>query len=376
MTELYAGLLSGTSMDGVDAGLFEIGEQTCTTRSTLSMDYPQDLRAELHHASRHPARCDVDMVGRLDSWVGECFAQAAQELLEQSGVDRALVRAIGSHGQTLRHLPRAERPFTLQIGDPNIIAACTGLTTVADFRRRDVALGGEGAPLATAFHKRFLSHADEYRVVLNIGGIANITLLPPSGGTVSGFDTGPGNTLLDAWIRSKKNLAFDRNGGWAGSGRVSDDLLTKLLSDPYFRCPPPKSTGFEYFNLAWLQQSIADVTKLESIWDEDVQATLVALTATTIANAIRQYAPGVERVLACGGGVRNGVLMRRLEEQLPGIILESTASQGIEPEWVEAATFAWLAKRCLDRRPGNLPEVTGASARTVLGAVYYAPTFL
>ncbi|HLU07861.1 MAG TPA: anhydro-N-acetylmuramic acid kinase [Woeseiaceae bacterium] len=376
MTELYIGLLSGTSMDGIDAGLFEIGEHTCTTRSTLSVDYPQDLRAELQHASRHPGSCDVDAVGRLDTWVGECFMQAAQALLDESGVDRAEVRAIGSHGQTIRHLPRADRPFTLQIGDPNIIAAGTGLTTVADFRRRDLALGGEGAPLATGFHKWFLSDPDEHRVVLNIGGIANITMLPPQGGTVFGFDTGPGNTLLDAWVQSRKNLNFDSDGNWAGGGRVSEDLLSALLADPYFRCRPPKSTGFEYFNLAWLQRSLAGVTKLESIWDEDVQATLVALTATTIANAIRQYAPGVKRVLACGGGVRNGLLMRRLKEQLPDAIVESTAGHGIEPEWVEAATFAWLAKRCLDRQPGNLPEVTGASAQTVLGGVWYAPTFL
>lgn len=363
-------------MDGIDAGLFEFGERSCTTRSTLSFDYPPELRAELQYASRHPGSCDVDVLGRLDNRVGECFMQAARGLLEGSGVDPALVRAIGSHGQTIRHLPRADRPFTLQIGDPNIIAAGTGLTTVADFRRRDLALGGEGAPLATAFHKWFLADPDEHRVVLNIGGIANITMLPPHGGTVSGFDTGPGNTLLDAWIQSKKNLQFDSNGQWAGSGRVSADLLSALVSDPYFRCPPPKSTGFEYFNLAWLQKSIADVTKLESIRDEDVQATLTALTATTIADAIRKYAPGVERVLTCGGGVQNGLLMRRLKEQLPGLIVESTAGHGIEPGWVEAATFAWLAKRCLDRQPGNLPEVTGASAPTVLGGVYYAPSFL
>jgi len=376
VTELYIGLLSGTSMDGIDAGLFEIGEHTCTTRSTLSFEYPQDLRAELQHASRQPGSCHVDMVGRLDNWVGDCFMQAAKQLLVQSGVDPASVRAIGSHGQTLRHLPRADRPFTLQIGDPNIIAAGTGLTTVADFRRRDLALGGEGAPLATAFHKWFLSDADEHRVVLNIGGIANITMLPPRSGTVFGFDTGPGNTLLDAWIQSKKNLGFDSNGNWASSGHVSGDLLSALLADPYFRCPPPKSTGFEYFNLAWLQKGIAEVTRLESIRDEDVQATLVELTAESVAAAIRQYAPGAERVLACGGGVHNGLLMRRLKEHLPGAVVESTAGHGIEPEWVEAATFAWLAKRCLDRQPGNLPDVTGASAQTVLGGVYYAPGFL
>lgn len=360
-------------MDGIDAGLFEIDDRTCATRATFSFDYPPVLRAELQHASRNPRSCDVDVVGRLDNWVGECFTQAAEGLIARSGVDRSLIRAIGSHGQTIRHQPRAERPFSLQIGDPNVIAAGTGLTTVADFRRRDLALGGEGAPLATAFHQWFLSDRNEHRVVLNIGGIANITVLPSAEGPVFGFDTGPGNTLLDAWIQSRKDERFDASGKWGGSGRASEDLLTMLLHDPYFRCRPPKSTGFEYFNLAWLQKSISVASKLESIWDEDVQATLVELTAKSIADAIREYAPETRRVLACGGGVHNTFLMRRLKEQLPDATVESTASHGIEPGWVEAATFAWLAKRCLDRQPGNLPAVTGASRQTVLGGVYYGP---
>jgi anhydro-N-acetylmuramic acid kinase len=209
-----------------------------------------------------------------------------------------------------------------------------------------------------------------------MGGIANITVLPAKGGKVFGFDTGPGNTLLDAWIQSRKDNRFDRDGAWGDRGRLSHELLAALLDDPYFRSPPPKSTGFEYFNVAWLQKSISDVTKVESIWDEDVQATLTALTATTIANAIREYAPVTRRVLACGGGVHNSGLMRRLKEQLPAVAIESTAAYGIAPEWVEAATFAWLAKRCLDRQPGNLPDVTGARRETVLGAVYYATDFV
>jgi anhydro-N-acetylmuramic acid kinase len=376
MKNLYVGLLSGTSMDGIDAGLFEIDDGTCTTRETLTTEYPGPLRSELLHASRNPGHCDVDTIGRLDNWVGECFMRAAEALLSQSGVDKSLVRAIGSHGQTIRHQPRSERPFTLQIGDPNIIAAGTGVTTVADFRRRDIALGGEGAPLATAFHKWFLADPKENRVALNMGGIANITVLPAGEGTVFGFDTGPGNTLLDAWIQSRKDSSYDRNGVWGDSGRVSVELLEALIDDPYFRSPPPKSTGFEYFNLAWLQKAIADVSKLESIWDEDVQATLTALTATTIADAIRKYAPATRRVLACGGGVHNAGLMRRLKEHLPETVVESTAAYGLAPDWVEAATFAWLAKRCLDREPGNLPAVTGASRETVLGGVYYAADFV
>ena len=376
MKNLYVGLLSGTSMDGIDAGLFEIGETTCTTKATLTQEYPGALRTELLHASRNPGSCDVDTIGRLDNWVGECFMQAAEALIARNNVDKSLIRAVGSHGQTIRHQPRSDRPFTLQIGDPNVIAAGTGLTTVADFRRRDMALGGEGAPLATAFHKWFLANPEESRIALNMGGIANITVLPAGEGTVFGFDTGPGNTLLDAWIQSRKNSRFDGNGLWGDSGRVSAELLAALLDDPYFRSSPPKSTGFEYFNLAWLQKGIAEVSKLESIWDEDVQATLTALTATTIVDAVRKYAPATRRVLACGGGVHNAGLMRRLKEQLPSVAVESTAGYGIAPEWVEAATFAWLAKRCLDGQPGNLPDVTGATRPTVLGGVYYAPDFV
>jgi anhydro-N-acetylmuramic acid kinase len=372
MAPLYIGLMSGTSMDGIDAGLFEIDGRTCTTRATHTLHYPAPLRAALHDASRNPADCTVDTIGRLDNWVGECFMNAAQELIANRGVDKGLVAAIGSHGQTIRHQPRAERPFTLQIGDPNIIATGTRVTTVADFRRGDIALGGEGAPLATAFHKWFLSDPEEHRVVLNLGGIANITVLPSAGGKVFGFDTGPGNTLLDAWIQACRSQDYDRNGDWGDSGNVSAELLDTLLADPYFRSAPPKSTGFEYFNLPWLRSHVSSASKAESIWDEDVQATLTALTATSVADAVRKYAGGTRRLLVCGGGARNGGLMRRLKEQLPGVAVESTAGYGIDPGWVEAATFAWLAKCCLEGVPANLPDVTGASRKTILGGVYYA----
>jgi len=371
MKSLYIGLMSGTSMDGIDAGLFEIKERTCTTNATLSTEYPPELRTALLRASRNPGTCDVDELGLLDNWVGECFMQAADDLLARNGIEKTLVRAIGSHGQTIRHQPRSKRPFTLQIGDPNVVAAGTGITTVADFRRRDMALGGEGAPLATAFHKWFLSNPKENRVVLNIGGIANITVLPAGEGTVFGFDTGPGNTLLDAWIQSRQGRKYDSNGDWGASGRISEELLAALLDDPYFRSPPPKSTGFEYFNLEWLQQAVSRISKFESVWDEDVQATLADLTARSIAEAIGKHAANTGRILVCGGGVLNTALMRRLKEQLPGVVVESTSGHGIDPRWVEAATFAWLAKRCLDREPGNLPAVTGASRETLLGGVYY-----
>lgn len=360
--------MSGTSMDGIDAGLFAITDRRCRLEAAESASYPAELRQALHAATRDPAACGVDSLGHLDHWVGECFLQAAERLLERSGTDRARVRAIGSHGQTVRHLPRAERPFTLQIGDPNIIAAGTGITTVADFRRRDLALGGEGAPLASGFHRAYLSDPNENRVILNIGGIANITILPAYGGTVSGFDTGPGNGLLDAWVQHTKGEPFDAGGHWSDSGQAEPELLEALLRDPYFASAPPKSTGFEHFNLQWLQQHLAGLPREPAA--ANVQATLAALSARSIAGAVRRHAPATERVLACGGGVHNDALMRCLAAELGPVRLDTTAAAGVDPAWVEAATFAWLAKRCLEGKPGNLPAVTGASAEAVLGAIY------
>jgi anhydro-N-acetylmuramic acid kinase len=368
---LYIGLMSGTSMDGIDAGLFDIRGSRCLTVATHSSAYPMELRERLTTASRNPDSCTVDLIGTLDNWVGDCFRKAAEDLLAKCGAQRGDIRAIGSHGQTLRHKPRNDRPYTLQIGDPNIIAAGTGITTVADFRRRDLALGGEGAPLATAFHRQFLADANENRVVLNIGGFANITILPAGGGVVRGFDTGPGNTLLDAWIQSQKNEPYDPEGAWGKSGRIADGLLQLLRDDSYFRAAPPKSTGFEYFNLAWLQERLATATSREAIAAEDVQATLAALTASTIADAVHEHAPATRRLLVCGGGVRNGHLMRLLSDAMPTVAIASTAAHGIEPGWVEAATFAWLAQRRLDGLPGNLPAVTGASAEAVLGGIWF-----
>jgi anhydro-N-acetylmuramic acid kinase len=362
--------MSGTSMDGIDAGLFRIDARRCGTVATSTLAYPDELRHALERASRNPRECTVDVIGELDRRVGECFRDATERLIAESGADRGAIRAIGSHGQTLRHRPRAAWPFTLQIGDPNVIAAGTGITTVADFRRRDLALGGEGAPLACAFHAWAMADDEEDRAVLNLGGIANLTLLPAGGGTVGGFDTGPGNGLSDAWIRQRRGEPFDAGGRWAASGRPDDGLLDDFLADPYFAAPPPKSTGFEHFNLAWIEAALARLGRTPA--PEDVQATLAALTATSVAEALRRHAPATRRVLACGGGVRNDHLMERLREALAPATLQTTAIVGVEPGWVEAATFAWLALRCLEGLPGNLPSVTGASRPTVLGAIYPA----
>ncbi len=369
MNSLYIGLMSGTSMDSIDAVLVEFGDRRCQVIATQRHEYADELRAALFGATRDPEQCTIDTLGRLDNWVGESFRDAALNLISKSETDAEHIIAIGSHGQTLRHQPRVERPFTLQIGDPNIIAAGTGITTVADFRRRDLALGGEGAPLLPPFHHWLFSDKETDRVVLNIGGIANITILPAGSNRVTGFDTGPGNTLLDAWIQASKGAKFDKGGHWARSGKISSQLLELLLGDPYFAQSPPKSTGFEYFNLMWVRQALSESADVDEV---DVQATLCALTARSIADAIATYAPDTRELLICGGGIDNSELMHWIASALPAAEARSTAEFGLEPAWVEAAAFAWLAKRCLDREPGNLPGVTGADHAGILGGIYPA----
>ncbi len=365
----FVGLMSGTSMDGIDAALVEFGDHACEIHASLSHAYPRELRAELLQASHTPAICTVDQIGRLDHWVGECFRDAALALLEKSGVAADKVAAIGSHGQTLRHQPRATRPFSLQIGDPNIIATGTRITTVADFRRADIAQGGEGAPLAPAFHRWMFANPESNRAVVNIGGIANVTLLPAASSTVTGFDTGPGNSLLDSQARKHLDKPFDADGAWAASGNVADELLESMMADPYFALEAPKSTGFEYFNEHWIDTKLAEAGNA-ALPPADIQATLAELSARTIAGAISGYAPPVDEVLVCGGGVYNADLLGRLARCLGGCAVTSTESFGLHPDWVEAAAFAWLAKRRLEGKPGNLPEVTGAVRPVVLGAVY------
>ena len=366
----YVGLMSGTSMDGIDAALVAFGDHECEVKATQAVDYPKDLRDELLTASRQPAQCTVDKIGQLDRWIGECFRDATLQLLKKANVDSRSVVAIGSHGQTLRHQPRGARPFTLQIGDPNIIASGTGITTVGDFRRRDLAVGGEGAPLAPAFHRWLFADTDKSRAVLNIGGIANVTMLSNTSDRVIGFDTGPGNTLLDGWIRANLDKPFDSDGGWSRSGTVNEPLLGQMLADPYFDQPPPKSTGFEYFNGGWTRSRLASLGG-STIPAADIQATLAELSARTIATSILKFAPDIDEVLVCGGGIHNADLMQRLRGYLTGAQVSSTDLYGLHPDWVEAAAFAWLAKRRLEGKTGNLPEVTGASRAAVLGAIYW-----
>lgn len=362
--------MSGTSMDGIDAAIVRLGNRQCEMLAAAAYPYPADIRDALLPLRSPAATIRIDDLGQLDTAIGRAFCDSALALLNEADVPADQVRAIGSHGQTIRHQPDTTHPFTLQIGDPNIIAQGTGITTVADFRRRDLAAGGQGAPLAPAFHAWLLARADVSRAVLNLGGIANLTVLPGDSGPVAGFDVGPANGLMDAWIQLKKNRPFDEDGQWARSGRVSAPLLDALWADDYFGRAAPKSSGFEHFNLDWLNQRLIETPDRETLSDEDVQATLLALTVRATADAVHRYAKDLAELLICGGGTHNGELVQKLAEALAPTKVLSTAHAGLDPDWVEAAAFAWLASRTLEQLPGSLPDVTGAATAEILGAVY------
>ncbi|MGY3041804.1 anhydro-N-acetylmuramic acid kinase [Rhodanobacter sp. TND4EL1] len=365
---MYLGLISGTSADSIDSVLVSFQRGVPLLLASHSHPWPDALRERMIAVAQGETALDIDALGRLDVQIGLGFADAALALLEHSGTSASAVRAIGSHGQTLRHRPGGEHPFTLQLGDPSIIAERCGIDVVADFRRADIAAGGQGAPLLPALHAMLLSRPGHTRVVLNLGGIANITVLAADG-RVIGFDTGPANGLLDAWCQRQRGEPFDRDGAYAASGDCDDELLASLLSDPYFALAPPKSTGREHFHLDWLARH----RRAAALAPADLQATLLELTARSVAAAIAQHAPEAQEVLACGGGVHNGALMRRLAELLAPSVLLSTSRYGIDPDFLEATAFAWLARQRLLGLPGNLPSVTGARGPRVLGAVYSAP---
>jgi anhydro-N-acetylmuramic acid kinase len=368
--ELYIGLISGTSADCIDTVLVDFSEQQ--PRYLHQIAYPIDpaIKASIYQLMV-PGDNEIDRMGVLDQQLGELFADAVEQLLIETQIPAAAVKAIGSHGQTIRHRPPGElaAAFTLQIADPNVMAERTGVTTVADFRRRDMAAKGQGAPLVSAFHRAVFHSEGCDRVILNIGGIANVTFLPRQG-EVLGFDTGPGNALMDGWISEHNNQPYDSDGQWAASGQVQAPLLQALLLHPYFTRPAPKSTGREMFTMAWLHGILRQFSDLNPV---DVQATLLEFTAATISSHIldRQSGSGLE-VYVCGGGAHNSVLMERLKSLLAPHVVDTTDRLGIPPFWVEAGAFAWLAKQTLARQPGNLPSVTGAERAVILGSVYYA----
>lgn len=370
MPAYYVGLMSGTSVDGIDAVLVDLSDARPVLLAAGTRNWDTTLREAILATLDQPSRVSLESLGQLDAALGDAFADAALDVVREAGLQPDQIVAIGSHGQTLFHAPSARPPFSLQVGDPSRIAAKTGVTTVADFRRRDIAEGGQGAPLVPAFHRAVFGDRSRSRAVLNIGGIANLTLLPAGADAVSGFDTGPGNVLLDAWIDRQRGLAFDREGAWARSGSCHQPLLERLLQQPYLQRQPPKSTGRELFSLRWLEALLDP--DFRALAPADVQATLAEFTATTVAAALARFAPPVDELFVCGGGAHNRFLMQRLSALLPNCPVDTTDALGLGPDWVEATAFAWLARQTLEGRPGNIPGVTGARRTAVLGAIYPA----
>ncbi|WP_286915551.1 MULTISPECIES: anhydro-N-acetylmuramic acid kinase [unclassified Pseudomonas] len=361
---LYLGVMSGTSLDGLDIALIEQGEQPLLL-ATHYLPMPPELRRDLLSlCSSGPD--EIARAALAENRWASLAAEGIQHLLAQQGLGADAIRAIGSHGQTIRHEPA--RGFTVQIGNPALLAELTGISVVADFRRRDVAAGGQGAPLVPAFHEALFSHLGKQLAVLNVGGFSNLSLIE-QGKPVHGFDCGPGNVLLDAWVERKRGHIYDADGAWAASGVVQADLLRALLGDPFFAGSGPKSTGREVFNLPWLDGHLA---RLPAYRDEDVQATLLELTARSIIDALLNAQSGTQALLVCGGGARNGALMARLAGLLPNAQVTSTGAQGVDPDWVEAMAFAWLAHCCLEGIAANRPSVTAAKGLRVLGAIYPA----
>ncbi|TDJ43797.1 MAG: anhydro-N-acetylmuramic acid kinase [Gammaproteobacteria bacterium] len=365
-SELYIGLMSGTSMDAIDAVLVAIDDTSCSLKGKIKPPYPDAVRTRLAHLIDSHETISLREVGALHIEVARTFAAVAGDLMKQTGVTPDQVTAVGSHGQTVMHDPDGVAPFSMQLGDPGTLAALIGVPVVADFRAADIALGGQGAPLVPAFHRWAFGHPREIRAVVNIGGIANVTLMPPDADT-TGFDTGPGNVLLDQWCRAHLDAALDAGGAWAAGGTVDDHLLKLLRSDAYFARTPPKSTGTDYFNRTWLENILQDSPGTPD--PQDVQATLSELTAVTIADALH----GAQSVRVCGGGVWNTDLLGRLDRLLPGCSIASTSDWGLDPDWVEAMAFAWLARQRMHGEPGNLPAVTGARAPISLGGVFLPP---
>lgn len=370
----FAGIISGTSMDGIDCVVVRLHADKLELIASNTAKYPPALRERLFKVCAAPELSLLEL-GQLDVAVGQCFAQGINELLAKHQIDASEVIAIGSHGQTVFHAPQAQYPFSMQIGDPNTIATLTGITTVADFRRRDMSAGGQGAPLAPLFHQYFFYKPDTTRCILNIGGISNITWLGlASDDTPTGFDTGPGNVFMDMWASQWLRQPYDSNGDWAATGRVNTALLQALLHEPYFLMGSPKSTGRELFNRQWLDDKL---TGFEAVPPQDVQRTLLELTARTIADAIETSRPSTAHanngeLLVCGGGAHNALLMQQLQSLIPSMSVAPTDAHGMPADWIEASTFAWLATKTLNREKINTTPLTGAKNPVILGGVYYA----
>ena len=373
--KLFIGLMSGTSLDGVDAALCKFNDSELNDNGlnqkeqlhvlhTHFLPYPSSLRSDLV-ALQHPTENELETTAILANTLARLYSAAVMQMLESAKVSPTAITAIGCHGQTIRHRP--ELGFTMQIGNAALLAELTGITVVSDFRSRDIAAGGQGAPLVPAFHKAIFSDAKSNRAIINIGGIANITYLASSGETF-GFDSGPGNMLLDAWIKRHLNLDYDDNGDWARTGSIIAPLLSSMLEDSYFSLPPPKSTGRDLFNSHWLDSHLRD----KNYAPNDVARTLLALTAYSISEALAEQCGAIDEVYLCGGGAKNSLLCSELKNLLGNIKVADLDELGIDVNWAEAIAFAWLAKQCLNQKTANLTEVTGAKGSRILGAIYQA----
>ncbi|MFK5237661.1 anhydro-N-acetylmuramic acid kinase [Glaesserella parasuis] len=361
------GVMSGTSLDGVDLALVNFSQ----TPKLIAADFtpmPDTLRVALSQLVKK-GETSLQTLGELDHQLALLYADSIQWFLAKHQLNADDIVAVGCHGQTVWHSPKGQYPFTMQIGDMNLLAARTGITTVGDFRRRDMAFGGQGAPLVPAFHQAVFSSPERLTVVLNIGGISNISVLNPNQQTI-GYDVGAGNTLLDIWIEKHLGKRYDANGEWARTGKIHSALLALLLDEPFFQLPPPKSTGRELFNLEWLEHKL---TQIEPLPAEDVQATLVEFTVQSIVQALRQIEnPNAYHsvLLVCGGGAKNPLIMERLQTHLIDWQVSTTTEYGLDVDYVEAAAFAWLAYQRIYNLPANLPSVTGATQKVSLGAIF------
>ncbi len=360
----FIGLMSGTSVDGIDAALISINHNKIRCLATQSVEFSPSLRSAILDACSQNL-ATADEAAQLDHQLAEDYAKVVHSLLAGSTLSPENIIAIGSHGQTINHAPDARPPFSLQIGNAQHLANLTGIAVVSDFRSADMAVGGQGAPLAPAFHNDIFRSEEENRVVANLGGIANISVLAQDkDANVIGFDTGPANALMDYWINVHLGKRYDKSGRWAASGSVDQDVLSTMLADPYFQRPPPKSTGREHFNSHWLATMLKPFSKPGPA---DIQATLCELTVVSLSNDIKRYASDDSRLILCGGGTHNVTLVRQLQQHLPSLTIESSSQFGIDPDYVEAIAFAWLAHRQLNKLSGNLPSVTGATKEVVLG---------
>jgi len=367
--QLFIGIMSGTSLDGIDVALTELNDSSCKVLATQFLPYSAEVKAELL-ALHFPSENELERTAIIANKLARLYAEATHVLLAKNKLKPNQIKAIGSHGQTIRHRPELE--FTIQIGNSALLAELTNISVVSDFRSRDIAACGQGAPLVPAFHKAVFGSTQTNRAIVNIGGIANITYLASSqlskSDEVLGFDSGPGNMLLDSWTKLHLGKDYDENGAWAATGEAHEGSLIHMLSEPYFAMPPPKSTGRDLFNDAWLKQHLLQ----PHCHPQDIARTLVELTAHSIHQAITAYCPAVDEIYLCGGGAHNMLLVNTLKQLLPNIPIANTDKLGVGVDWVEAAAFAWLAKQTLESKPNNLPEATGAKGLRVLGSIYPA----